>query len=164
MRTVLLVLVLALGVVSEEGHRLIQSVALIVVGTPEWIALGPHIARDLVVPAFVHADVGVVLETGLVADRLVFDLYLRGVLVNNFLDQVVDHRLVLDVVLLGFNDGFGDEVSSRRCLGHVLHLLNAGLEAALADVPLEVFVSFASPEILAADNAENFVLDYCCVA
>ena len=53
MRTVLLVLVLAQGALSQEGHRLIQSVALVVVGTSEGIALGPHIAWDLVVPAFV---------------------------------------------------------------------------------------------------------------
>ena len=40
-------------------------------------------------------------------------------------------------------------------VSHIFHLLRAGLEAALADVPLQVFVSFASLENPGPNNAET---------
>ena len=47
-------------------------------------------------------------------------------------------------------------------LSHITPHFQRWARGRFADVPLKVFVSFASLEILVADNTENLVLDYGC--
>ena len=114
------------------------------------------------IATFVHAHIGV-FEARLVANCFIFHVQILRVFIDHLLNQVVDHRLVVNYVLFRFNNRLDDIIPVRISL-NILHFLHLRLQVSLANVKFKMLITIATPVILTTNHTKYLVLNYCRVA